>query len=64
MFWGLIAFVLVLFLVVILWVVSIVRSQKQAQIQEAKREYEVIPQSTYDEQHQAQQPKEEVLTKR
>jgi len=65
-FWGLIVFLVAMFLLVtILWIVTSQRiNQKQSQIQEAERQYEASPLFPYNEQQQVQQPKEEVLSRR
>jgi uncharacterized membrane protein len=64
MLWGLVAFVLVLFLLVILWVVWTVRNQHRAahrlsQMKEAEWHYEASPQSQGGEQPQIPAPEEE-----
>ncbi len=63
--WGLIVFLVALFLLVtILWVVTSRRiTQKQSQIQEAEWQYKASPPFLYDE-HQVRQPKEEVPLQR
>jgi hypothetical protein len=62
-FWGLIGFMVVLFLLAtILWIVTSRRiSQKSSQTQEAERQYEATPPYPYNEQEQVQQAKEEAL---
>ena len=62
-FWGLIGFMVVMFLLAtILWVVTSRRiNQKSSQLQEAERQYEASSLFPYPEPPQIQQPKEEVL---
>ncbi len=56
-FWGLICFLVALFLLVTtLWVVTSRRiAQKQSQMKETEREYEEMPQFPYNKQPQVQQ---------
>ena len=65
-FWGLIGFLVALFLLVtLLWVVTSRRiTQKQSQIKECERQYEAFPLFPFNEEQQVQQPKEEVLLRR
>jgi hypothetical protein len=56
-YWGLICFLVALFLLVTtLWIVTSRRiAQKQSQMKEAKRQYEEIPRFPYHQQPQVQQ---------
>ncbi len=66
MFWGMIVFVLALFLLAtILWIVGSRRiAQKQAQLKEAERQYEASPLPQPGEQPLVHHPQEEVLLRR
>lgn len=66
MFWGMIVFVLALFLLAtIIWIVGSRRiAQKQAQMKEAERQYEALPLPQSDEQPLVHHPQEEVLLRR
>jgi F0F1-type ATP synthase membrane subunit b/b' len=66
LFWGLIVFVVAMFLLVtILWAVGNRRiAQKQSQIKEAERQYEASSEIQHEEQPQVPHRQEEVLLRR